>query len=397
MYNKNIMRVKIIDTAYGGYGIAKEGKIIFVAHSVEGDLVDISVKKENKNFCYANINNIIEPSKYRIKAKCKYASICGGCVFNHIEYNKQLEIKKSIVLNSIRNIEYNNNNINIIKSPNEHYRLRVNMIAQNGSIGFYKFNTNEFINIDECVILKEKLFDKIKSFSLRNNITGNIYAIESSNGKILSFAEIIKQNKNIDISYFDGITIKQKKKIKKYGIDKTSYNTYFGEVPISHKSFFQSNHYLLDEFQKSAVKYFNEYDTNIVELYAGSGFFTAAIKEKLKSLNVDYKLISSEISSDSVNIAKDIIKEDAKETLKKINYNVDVLFVDPPRDGLDKKVIENIIRIKPKKIIYISCNPMTFARDINLLKEYYKLIDLNIIDMFPDTYHIELISCLEIK
>ena len=88
------MKVEIIDTAYGGYGIAKEGKIIFVAHSVEGDVVDILVKKENKNFCYANINNIIEPSKYRIKAKCKYAGICGGCVFNHIEYNKQLEIKK---------------------------------------------------------------------------------------------------------------------------------------------------------------------------------------------------------------------------------------------------------------------------------------------------------------
>ncbi|WP_157143017.1 class I SAM-dependent RNA methyltransferase [Brachyspira pilosicoli] len=390
------MKVEIIDTAYGGYGVAKEGKVIFVAHSVEGDVVDISINKENKNFCYANINSIIQPSKHRIKAKCKYAGICGGCVFNHIEYNKQLEIKKSIVLNSIRNIEYKNK-INIIKSPNEHYRLRVNMIAQNGNIGFYKFNTNEFVNIDECIILKEKLFCKIKNFVNRSNITGNIYAIESNNDKTLSFADIIKQNKNIDTSYFDGITIKQKKKIKIYGIDKTNYNTYFGEVPLSHKSFFQSNHYLLDEFQKSAVKYFNEYDKNIVELYSGSGFFSVAIKEKLKSLNIDYKLISSEISSDAVNIAKDIIKEDASETLKKINYNLDSLFVDPPREGLDKKVIENIIRIKPKKIIYISCNPMTFARDINLLKDYYELIDLNIIDMFPDTYHIELISCLEIK
>lgn len=390
------MKVEIIDTAYGGYGVAKEGKIIFVAHSVEGDVVDISVKKENKNFCYANINSIIQPSKHRIKAKCKYAGICGGCVFNHIEYNKQLEIKKSIVLNSIRNIEYKNK-INIIKSPNEHYRLRVNMIAQNGNIGFYKFNTNEFVNIDECIILKEKLFCKIKNFVNHSNITGNIYAIESNNDKTLSFADIIKQNKNIDTSYFDGITIKQKKKIKIYGIDKTNYNTYFGVVPLSHKSFFQSNHYLLDEFQKSAVKYFNEYDKNIVELYAGSGFFSVAIKNKLESLNIDYKLISSEISSDAVKIAKDIIKEDASETLKKINYNVDSLFVDPPREGLDKKVIENIIRIKPKKIIYISCNPMTFSRDINLLKEYYQLIDLNIIDMFPDTYHIELISCLEIK
>ena len=88
------MEVKIIDTAYGGYGIAKDenGKVIFVAHSVEGDILDITITKESKKLSYAVINNIIEASEYRIKPKCKYAGICGGCVFNHINYSKQINI-----------------------------------------------------------------------------------------------------------------------------------------------------------------------------------------------------------------------------------------------------------------------------------------------------------------
>ena len=112
-------------------------------------------------------------------------------------------------------------------------------------------------------------------------------------------------------------------------------------------------------------------------------------------------MISSEISKDSAAVASkygiNIINEDAALTLKNINHDIDVLVVDPPREGLNKNVVENIIRIKPKKIIYVSCDPMTFSRDINLIKDYYKLSDLNIIDMFADTYHIEVISLLEKK
>lgn len=397
------MEVKIIDTAYGGYGIAKDenGKVIFIPHSVEGDILDITITKESKKFSYASINKIIESSKFRIKPKCKYAGICGGCLFNHIEYNKQLDIKKNVVLNAIRNIDFNKD-IKIICGNNFNYRLRVNMIADNGRIGFYRFKSNDFVNIDECIILKGSLFEKIKNFASENNITGSIYAIENNNDEALSFIEL---NKKINIKcfekYFKGITVKHNKNIKSYGNDTILYKTKYGNIPMGHKTFFQSNLYLLDDFQYNVIKYLNDNDSTIVELYAGSGFFTSALKNKLENKIKNYKLISSEINKDSVLIANKydlkIKNEDALITLKNIDYDIDALIVDPPREGIDKKVINEIIRIKPKKIIYVSCDPMTFARDINLLKEYYNLSDLNIIDMFADTYHIELISFLEYK
>ncbi|TVL61725.1 class I SAM-dependent RNA methyltransferase [Brachyspira hyodysenteriae] len=397
------MEVKIIDTAYGGYGIAKDenGKVIFIPHSVEGDILDITITKESKKFSYASINKIIESSQFRINPKCKYAGICGGCLFNHIEYNKQLDIKKNVVLNAIRNIDFNND-IKMIYGENINYRLRVNMIADNGRIGFYRFKSNDFVNIDECVILKESLFDKIKNFASENNITGNIYSIENNNNEALAFIEL---NKKINIKcfekYFKGITVKHNKNIKSYGSDTILYKTKYGNIPIGHKTFFQSNLYLLDDFQYNVIKYLSDNDSSIVELYAGSGFFTSALENKIKSFNNHYKFIASEINKDSVLIANKydlkIKNEDALITLKNIDYDIDALILDPPREGMNKNVVEEIIRIKPKKIIYVSCDPMTFARDINLLKEYYNLSDLNIIDMFADTYHIELISFLEYK
>ncbi|TVL66454.1 class I SAM-dependent RNA methyltransferase [Brachyspira hyodysenteriae] len=397
------MEVKIIDTAYGGYGIAKDenGKVIFIPHSVEGDILDITITKESKKFSYASINKILESSKFRIKQKCKYAGICGGCLFNHIEYNKQLDTKKNVVLNAIRNIDFNND-IKMIYGENINYRLRVNMIADNGKIGFYRFKSNDFVNIDECIILKESLFEKIKNFASENNITGSIYAIENNNNEALAFIEL---NKKINIKcfekYFKGITIKNNKNIKSYGSDTILYKTKYGNIPIGHKTFFQSNLYLLDDFQYNVIKYLSDNDSSIVELYAGSGFFTSALENKIKSFNNHYKFIASEINKDSVLIANKydlkIKNEDALITLKNIDYDIDALILDPPREGMNKNVVEEIIRIKPKKIIYVSCDPMTFARDINLLKEYYNLSDLNIIDMFADTYHIELISFLEYK
>ncbi|KLI42301.1 class I SAM-dependent RNA methyltransferase [Brachyspira hyodysenteriae] len=397
------MEVKIIDTAYGGYGIAKDenGKVIFIPHSVEGDILDITITKESKKFSYASINKIIESSQFRINPKCKYAGICGGCLFNHIEYNKQLDTKKNVVLNAIRNIDFNND-IKMIYGENINYRLRVNMIADNGKIGFYRFKSNDFVNIDECIILKESLFEKIKNFASENNITGSIYAIENNNNEALAFIEL---NKKINIKcfekYFKGITIKNNKNIKSYGSDTILYKTKYGNIPIGHKTFFQSNLYLLDDFQYNVIKYLSDNDSSIVELYAGSGFFTSALENKIKSFNNHYKFIASEINKDSVLIANKydlkIKNEDALITLKNIDYDIDALILDPPREGMNKNVVEEIIRIKPKKIIYVSCDPMTFARDINLLKEYYNLSDLNIIDMFADTYHIELISFLEYK
>lgn len=388
------MKVRIVDTAYGGYGVAKLDNyknVIFIPHCVEGDILDVDIIKEKKNISFAYIKNILEPSTYRVVPECKYASVCGGCSFNHIDYNKQIDIKKSILSSAIRNINYNNTINTIVQKENsKDYRLRVNILAREGRIGFYKFNTNEFVEIDDCVVLKKSLLEKIKQFVYKNNISANIYIIENDKNESLAFVDLLKNTNIIDYTFFDGCTIKYKNNIKNYGLENILYTTKYGEISISNESFFQSNRFLLDVFQDESIKYI-ENNNSVVELYAGSGFFTSAIYSKTNNV------VSSEISNSAKLGRKyNIIKESAFDTLRKCSDYIDVLFLDPPRAGLDKNVIEEILRIKPKSIIYVSCNPMTFSRDIERLKHYYNLVDLKLIDMFVDTYHIEIISFLSI-
>lgn len=382
----NNMHIKITDTAYGGFGVGKDkvGKVIFVPYSVEGDTLDVSITKESKSFAYAKINDIIEASRYRIAPKCHYSNKCGGCLFAHIDYKKQIKIKENILKNSIRKCY--TEDVEIVESKTERYRLRASLIALNGEVGFYGFKSRNFINIEDCIVMKLELFNKIKSFASTNNITGEIYAIETDKnialGNIKNDKKILKKDEKI----LDGFTFNG----KKYGIDDSAYGTIFGDIGVGHMTFFQANIFLLNEFQKKSAE-ISETKFDITELYAGSGFFTSSLRNK------SYDMKSFEIDDKSVKLAKkygySVYKSEAANALEKITYT-DTLFLDPPREGLTNNVIKNILRILPKKIIYVSCNPMTFSRDIFNIKDRYILEKIILLDMFPNTYHIETIALL---
>lgn len=379
------MMLKITDTSYGGYGVGKDesGKVIFVPHAVERDLLDVEIRESSKRFSYAEIKEIINPSCFRIKAKCEYEGVCGGCMFAHINYNKQIEIKNKIVQNALR--KYFCDEIKTATSKNEAYRLRATLIAKNGKVGFYKFKSHDFIDISKCVILKESLFEKIKTFAKENKITGSVYAIETKNG--VSLANVNDKNGNLRYSdVFDGFVYNK----KEHGAMRAGYETINGVIGIGCKTFFQTNSFLIDEFQTAAAN-LAETDGSIVELYGGSGFFTSALMKKCSDI------ISSEIDESSVKLAGiygyNIVKSDAGSFLNNIKH-ANVIFLDPPREGVSSDVVKNILRIKADKIVYVSCDPMTLARDIGRLSGFYRIKKLLLFDMFPDTYHIETICIL---
>lgn len=379
------MRIKITDTAYGGFGVGrnKEGMAVFVPHTVSGDEAEVSVTENKKSFLYAKLNGLIVPSKRRIEPECPYAGRCGGCLFAHIDYPFQLETKENIIRGAFRKHPAIPGNIEIIKSPRENYRLRATFRAQKGLIGFFAFKSNDFIPVKQCNIVKKSLFEKAKKFACANSLTGEFYCIETAEG--IAFASVKSETGSLKSQCdFDGVTFNG----VKYGLPYAGYNTKSGAVGVSHKSFFQANLFLLEEFQAKAA-ILSETSLDITELYAGSGFFTAALKDVCSGIK------ACEIDKEGVNLAKSFgypcvcadsgaFLEDIKET--------DVLFVDPSREGLSSKVISNILRILPRLIVYVSCNPMTLARDALKLAGHYKPQSMALFDMFPDTFHIETVS-----
>lgn len=376
-----VNNLKITDTAYGGAGVGRsqDGRVIFVQKTVEGDIVNAKIYEDKKSFANAHLLEIVSPSDKRIIPECSYAEKCGGCPFAHIDYKEQLGIKKRIILNQLRKYKHTVPDISIAESLREGYRLRATARSIEGSIGFYAQGSRDLIKAGRCRVIKESLYEKMKKFAYDNHLTGEIYAIE--NDENIALANVISEHINIkNVSYFEGCNIDN----KKYGISQMNFNTFYGAVPVTYKSFFQANRYLLDEFQKYAISLVSDH-MDIVELYAGAGFFTCGLMQKGNVQACESDQVSSNLGR---KLSYNIKTMDSGKFLQSIK-KCDTLFLDPPRDGADKVVIENIKRIKPYEIIYVSCNPNTLARDMIRLQEDYKVNEFKLFDMYPDTYHIE--------
>lgn len=384
-----IENIKIIDTAYEGVGVGKldSGQVIFIPKTVEGDICNAEIISEKKNFINGKLKNIITPSKSRIIPECEYASICGGCSFAHINYEDQINIKIKIIKNALRKYQGKLPDIKIHKSEVNEYRHRATLRTISGKIGFYEQGTNKLVEVKNCRIIKKSLFNKIMEFASVTNLTGEIYAIE--NEESIALCSVITKEKFLTKNdVFDGVEING----KKFGISKMHFNTPYGAIPVTNKSFFQANRHLLLEFQKTAIEYVPN-QLSIVELYAGAGFFTCGLMNKSKVFACEGDNIASSLGKE---IGYNIKNKDSYEFLKNIK-KYDVLFVDPPRDGLDKKIIPLILKEKPFKIVYVSCNPITLARDILKINEFYNIDSYDLFDMYPDTYHVESIVVLTLK
>ena len=387
MEKEIIKNLEITDTSYGGAGVGRSesGQVIFVQKTVEGDIVDAEIFEDKKSFAFARLIKIVKPSSLRVKPVCSEANMCGGCSFAHISYSAQLDIKKRIVLNQFRKYKHSLPEIKIVESSSQEYRLRATARSKNGKTGFFEHGTNKLIAAEKCPVIKESLYNKMKEFAYTNNLTGEIYAIENDEG--LSLADIKAESIDYkNMGSFEGVCINN----KKYSLSNIAFNTTYGAVQVTYKSFFQANRYLLKEFQQYAANLIS-CGLDIVELYAGAGFFTCALMEKGKVEACESDQVSSNLGRQS---GYNIKTMDSSTFLSKIK-KCDSLFLDPPRDGADKKVIENIKRLNPFEIIYVSCNPVTLARDIIRLEENYKITDFTLFDMYPDTYHIESVVRLQ--
>lgn len=387
MENEIIKNLEITDTSYGGAGVGRSesGQVIFVQKTVEGDVIEAKIYEDKKSFAKAELIKIIKPSSFRIEPACIYASECGGCSFAHIDYDAQKNIKKRIVLNQFRKYSHIMPEIKFFSESSKHYRLRATARSSHGQIGFFKHGSNTLIKAEKCLIIKESLYNKMKEFARINNLTGEIYAIENNDD--LSLADI--KAESIDyksMAGFEGVCINN----KKYGLSTISFNTPYGAVPVTYKSFFQANRFLLNTFQEYAVNLVSN-GLDIVELYAGAGFFTCGLMQKGSVSACESEQISSNLGRGA---GYNIATKESGLFLSKIK-KCDSIFLDPPRDGADKKVIENIKRLRPYEIIYVSCNPVTLARDIIRLEKEYKITDFAVFDMYPDTYHIESVVRLQ--
>ncbi|MDD4407276.1 MAG: class I SAM-dependent RNA methyltransferase [Bacilli bacterium] len=388
---------KIESLDHQGRGITySNGKVVFVENALPTEEVLIKVLEDKKKYSNAIVTKYNSYSKERIDVECPYYDICGGCNISHLNYENQLKFKEDKLKNIL--LKYSNLNVSpkVIKSDNEfYYRNKISLKINDNKWGYYKENTHNHIEINHCMISKESINKILKFKNLFNIKNGEITIRSNYNDEILINIETDSKYE-IDIN-------KLKKDNKIAGIianDEVIYNQdfFFEKIDeylfkVNYKSFFQVNFNILDKvFELIKQK---EYQ-NIIDLYCGVGTLGIPIKkEKLYGIEITPS-INDAVYNCRLNKQKNnsyILGDSSK--IKEIEDDIDLIVVDPPRKGIDNKTLDHIIAKKVSNIIYMSCDPITLSRDLNMLKEHYEIKSVYLFDMFPQTYHIETVVFME--
>ena len=392
------MKIKIEKMDHLGRGIGyNDGKIVFIPKAVMGDILDIEIISNHRKYDIGKINKIIQSSDNRIVAKCSYYNECGGCHISNLKYFDQVGFKKDKIVDMFK--RYLNIDINprVIDSEKEfEYRNKITYQVKNGKIGLVDINNN-FIEIDKCLLVSDrvnKLLGALKNEDL-SKVT-RIVIRECNNGLILS----ITGDMNVDNLVNECLEI-YINGVKKYSLEEGYLYIDNLKYRVSDKSFFQINTGTIKRLYDEIVRYGNFTGSErVIDLYCGVGSISLYVSRYVKSV------LGIEIVKEAINDANynkkinnidnaSFICSDVSKIIDK-NIDGDILIVDPPRAGLDKHTREIINNANIKKIIYVSCDPMTLVRDIQELDKY-KLVEVSVVDMFPQTEHVECVSVLQRK
>lgn len=394
----NIEVVKFDDLGRGiGY---LNNKIIFIPKSVPGDIVNVKITKEKKKYYEGQITEIIKYSKKRISPKCPFFLQCGGCDLMHISLSDTLEYKLAKMNNIFLKNHLNYEIKEIIKSFSPYYyRNKVSLKIDNYQVGYFTSSTHDLIPITKCYLATKEINNLIKDFSLFSIKNGNITIRANYNNDLLinitSSNELCNLNKLINKYKIVGI-IKNNKLI--YG------DNYFIEkindflFKVSYDAFFQVNPFICSELFNLISKYTSN-SLKVLDLYCGVGtlgFVASKNAKQVLGVEINELAIQDANFNKKLNNINNIsfVCADTKVILDRITNEFDTIILDPPRSGINIHVLNKIITEKISKIIYVSCNPETLGRDLVMLSKYYSIEEVKLLDMFPNTQHVESICLL---
>lgn len=391
----------------GGWGLVRSDEgVVFLNYVLPGELVSYVIKEKANGILWGETREILSTSPHRVDPPCPYYGECGGCIFQHIDYSFQKEIKREILENDLSRIGHVSSTevpvTDVIGSPPYNNRIRARMKAQpDGKIGFIRKGTNDVISINRCLLFPEA----VNAFLLQWNSLPNPpffhqmdILVNRDSGKVfinLSRSPKEEKGEKSILKLFPDITFCWKGN-EDAGVSRLNVKDW--SYLISPSVFFQVNPFQWENMLDTVESHLHQCHT-IIDLYSGVGFFIPLLRKYAGSV------IGVENSPFSVTLGKRAFQsEGAGIAFVKVaaeNYSFphsDMILVDPPRSGLDKKVINGILRNRYKRVIYISCSTATFSRDLNILRSNgYRVDSLKAFDLFPQTSHLESIGlfCLD--
>ncbi|MFO7560978.1 MAG: 23S rRNA (uracil(1939)-C(5))-methyltransferase RlmD [Desulfobacterales bacterium] len=456
----NIVELEITDIAFGGRGLAKvDGFAIFVDQTVPGDRVSARIIKKKKSYAEAGVMGLLKPSSDRVVAPCAYSGFCGGCKWQFLDYEKQLEYKT-------RHVEESLSHIGMIKQVTVHPALRSDPIfgyrnkmefscsdrrwllpgemnqegiEQGFALGLHVPGTFfKVLDTKSCLLqpdLGNHILDDVRQ--VIKNSKAPVYGLKSHEGfwrfvmlrhsvfhdswmvnlitasedrsVVEPLADLLMEKYPRIASVVNNITSRKagiaigeyEILLKGENILKERLGPY--QFEISANSFFQTNTrgagLLYEKVREYAELSGNE---NVIDLYSGTGTIPIWLSDSAKTVT-GLEIVESAVKDADKNCRSNGIDNcrfllgDIRELLAGIGEVPDVMIIDPPRVGMHKEVVSQVLSMAPETIVYVSCNPATLARDLGMIKDQYEVLEVQPVDMFPHTYHIESVARLKRK
>ena len=446
MLEKNaVYEAQIIDYTVEGQGIAKiEGCAVFVPNAIVGEICRVRIEKVGKTWAAGKIQEILERSPHRVNRECPVAKLCGGCDFWHMDYEEEIRLKADRVLQALNRIGGESlQEMPILSAPTcKAYRNKAQypVSSQKGRVyaGFFKAGTHQVVENPRCLILPEQA-DQVKKIVVehfnyyrlaaydentqkgllrhiyvrRGAVSGQVLVCLVLNGRKLPHSgELIEKLQAvagfatlvISVNTKPGNSILGEEFITLFGpgyIEDTLCGLTFR---LSPRSFYQVNHYQAQRLYEAAITQAGiTKDDLVLDLYCGVGTITLAMAKAAGKV-IGVEVVEQAVADARENALRNGIENaeffcgdagKAALALEEKGIHPDVVVVDPPRKGLNADTIEALDRMSPRRIVYVSCDPATLARDVALLKEKgYVVKNAQAADLFPRCAHVESIVCL---
>ena len=452
-----IIEMEITDMATGGRGIARvEGLVVFVDYTVPGDNVTARIVKKKRSHAEARVDTLLSPSSVRTEAPCPYFGFCGGCKWQFVDYEMQLAYKKQFVKDAFDHIAlipdipiqntlpsanvFGYRNKMEFSCSDRRWLLPSEMgredLRTDFALGLHVPGTfHKVLDIDACLLQpvpgnellqhasdfmkhSEKPVYGLKSHEgfwrflmLRHSVfydqwMVNIITSAEDREAVLPLADSLREKYPRVVSVMNNITS------RKAGIAVGEYEVCLGgeavirdrigdfEFEVSANSFFQTNSIGAGTLYEVAKAYAGLTGNEmVVDLYCGTGTISIFLSDMAAQVT-GLEIVESAVQDAEKNCRQNGISNcqfilgDIKDSMAQITHSPDVLIIDPPRSGMHKDVVKQVLALGAERVVYVSCNPATQARDIALMKEDYKVEEIQPVDMFPHTFHVEAVAKL---
>lgn len=430
------MRLTIDKMIYGGDGLARlpsEGKraqAVFVPYVLPGEEVEVSAGQEKRGFARAGLNELITPSPRRTRPECRYFQQCGGCHYQHTDYPHQLEIKTAILRETLlrtAKVEWPEE-IRVHAAEPWHYRNRTRVHMRSApafAAGYHAPNSRRLVAVEECPISSllinralAEVWNTGRAGKFPANVSEAEFFSDQDDTRLLvelflakaptkedektlqtwaeDFREMIPELAGVTAFVTEASTDPPVHAVWQVGAESIVYSALGSRFRVSAGGFFQTNRFLLEELVRTATDALK--GELAWDLYAGVGLFSAALaKQFTRVVAVESAPVAVHDLKHNLAGNGKAVRATTEEFLARASGKVrpDLILADPPRAGLGAEVVRQLVRIAPPQITYVSCDPATFARDLRgLLDGGYRLESLHLVDMFPQTYHLETVARL---